>query len=172
MRFIEEESETRGRGLLRRVAGWAWILGWGVVLWLVASPWRDLGGLVDERLRWLERFVLGAGLVIGWRIGALARRAARPGTGHCHATLLRRLLWPLAALTAAGLVLLRFTGRPDPIGVVLTAFLSYWAGLDLAFGAWPLVGGAPYSFSGSIDQPEEADPAVEEPCDPPPWMGL
>ena len=171
----EEKPEAWSRRLLRCVAGWVWILVWGVVLWTVASPWRDLGGLVDERLRWLERFVLGAGIVIGWQAGAWGRWAARPGAGRCHAGLLRWLLWPLAALTAAGLVFLRLTGKEDAIGVVLTAFLSYWAGLDLAFGAWPLVRGHPYSFTGSIDPPVGAtreEDEDDELADPPPWMGL
>jgi hypothetical protein len=168
----DEESEAWSRKLLRRGAGWIWILVWGVVLWNVAAPWRDLGGLVDERLRWLERFVLGAGSVVGWQVGAWGRRAARPGAGRSHAGLLRWLLWPLAGLGAAGMAALHFAGNPDPIGVVLTALLSYWAGLDLAFGAWPLVRGQPYSFTGWIDQPVEAGPDEEEPTDPPPWMGL
>jgi hypothetical protein len=150
-----------------------WILAWGAVLWIVASPWRHLGGLVDERLRWLERFVLGAGIVIGWQVGTAGRRAARPGTGRTHAGLLRWLLWPPAALTAGGLLLLRFAGNPDAIGVVLTAFLSYWAGLDLAFGAWPLVRGEPYCLTGSIDPPsEEAAGSDDQLAEPPSWMGV
>ena len=158
---------------MRQLAGWAWVLAWGVVLWIVASPWRHLGGLVDDRLRWLQRFVLGAGFVVGWQLGAWGRWAARPGTGRSHASQVRWLLWPLAAASATGLAVLRFSGSADPIGVVLTGFLSYWAGLDLAFGAWPLVRGQPYSLTGSIDQPVEADPeADDDAADPPPWMGL
>ena len=79
------------------------------------------------------------------------------------------------AATATGLIVLRSSGNPDGIGVVLTAFLSYWAGLDLAFGAWPLVRGHPYSFTGPIDPPAGTTPEEDEDnelADPPPWMGL
>jgi len=175
MSLSDDQTRSAGWRLLRRCAGWAWILAWGVVLWVVASPWRDLGGLVDEWLRWLQRFALGAGVVTGWHVGCLGRWMARPGHGRSHACLLRWLLWPVAALTAAGLSVLRLTGNSDAIGVVLVAFLSYWAGLDLAFGAWPLARGQSYSFTGAIDPPVEATPEDEENdelADPPPWMGL
>jgi hypothetical protein len=168
-----EQAGKRGRALLLRGAGWLWILAWGAVLWSVALPWQYLGGLVDERLRWLERFVLGAGLVVGWQAGVLGRRAARPGSGFFHLRLLRRLLWPQASLTAVGLLFLYVTRNSDPIGIVTTAFLSYWAGLDLAFAAWPLVRGEPYSLTGSIDTAVESDAETEdEAADPPRWMGL
>lgn len=169
---LEEQGESRFRALTRRVAGWGWIAAWAAALRLVASPWRDLGGLVDERLRWLERVVLGAGLMLGWLAGTLGRRAARPGTGRSHATLLRRLLLPVGALAAAGMLALRLADKPDPIGVVFTAFLAFWAGTDVAFGAWPLVTDRSYGFSTPIEPAGEEETTGEDPADPPQWMGL
>ncbi len=161
----------RARFLRRRAAGMVWLMIWVTVLYVVAAPWRELGGIVDERLRWLEWFVLIVGLSIGFTVGRFGRDAAGPGTGRAHIDLLRCLLYPLAVLTVVALVVLISMGRRDPIGVVVTAFLAYWAGIDLAFGAVPLIEGQPYGLLRPVDpEPEarresERDDGVEAP----PW---
>lgn len=158
---------------LRKLAGWCWLLAWAWVLWQVARPWRDLGGLVGERLRWAERFVLGAGVVVGCQAGAWGRAWSRPGSGRSHARLLRFLLWPQAAAVAAALLTLRLFGVEDPIGVVVTGFLAYWAGLDTAFAAWPLVLGQDWGFRREIlpDPRSAEEDSPVEPGDPPRWLG-
>jgi hypothetical protein len=61
-------------------------------------------------------------------------------------------------------------GRRDSVGVVVTAFLAYWAGLDLAFGAVPLMEGKPYRFLHPLD-PESPPPLDDDEDDSwvPPW---
>ncbi|MHC4991398.1 MAG: hypothetical protein ACYTGC_10490 [Planctomycetota bacterium] len=146
---------------LRRLTGWLWIAIWAGVLYLVAEPWTHLGGLVPERLRWLEWFVLAIGLLLGMTIGGFGRDAARPGSGRSHARLLRVLWLPQACLAALALVVLAWWGESDPIGIVLTAFLAYWAGLDLGFAALPLVQGRPYSFRSPIEPDPETWDGVD-----------
>jgi hypothetical protein len=142
------------RGLGRRAVGVLWLALWIAVLYAVAAPWRALGGVVDERLRWLEWFVLVCGLPIGFTVGRFGRDLAQRGLGRSHLELLRCLLYPLALLTAAALVVLTLIGRRDPVGVVVTALLAYWAGMDLAFGAVPLMEGRSYRLTRPLD-PEE-----------------
>jgi hypothetical protein len=157
---------------VRQALGWAWIVAWGALLYAVVSPWRELGGLVSERLRWLEWIVLGWGGVIGWRVGSLGRSAAQKGCGRTHARLLRWILLPPAALVAGGMLALRLTAHDDAIGVLLTGLLSYWAGLDAAFAAYPLARGEHYSFTGPIRSTPGDRSAFDEKPDPPHWMGL
>jgi hypothetical protein len=54
------------------------------------------------------------------------------------------------------LIALSIVGERGPIGVVATAFLSYWAGLDVAFGAVPLMEGRSYAFARPLD-PDDSD---------------
>jgi hypothetical protein len=164
-------TSRRFRLAIRRSAGFLWLLAWAVVLYLVAAPWRHLGGLVDERLRWLEWFVLLAGLTVGFAIGRHAREFAGPGTGRTHVGVLRLLMYPMAGLTALGLITLTLLGMRDPVGVVVTAFLAYWAGLDLAFGAVPLMEGKQYRLSRPLD-PEPPATKRDDDADGswiPPW---
>jgi hypothetical protein len=135
----------------RKLAGTLWLAVWILVLYVVAAPWRSLGGLVDERLRWLEYVVLLAGISIGFTIGRFGRDAALSDARRTHARFLRYLLYPPAAITAAGLVVLTALGERGAAGVVVTAFLAYWAGLDLAFGAVPLMEGKSYRFERPLD---------------------
>jgi hypothetical protein len=137
------------------------------VLYLVTCPWKHLGGLVSERLRWAEWLVLGMGLIAGSTVGVFCRDAARPGTGRSHAGLLRFIWLPVAATAAAGMLALVCVGLHDPVGVVLTAFLAYWAGLDLSIGAVPLMQGRDYRFRGSIDPDLDEPHETEAPV--PPW---
>ena len=158
--------------LARRVAGTIWLAAWVVVLWVVVSPWTDLGGLVDERLRWLEWFVLFTAVPVGLTVGTFAREAAGPGTGWSHLDLLRILLYPVGALTACALIVVAVLKHHDVIGVVVTAFLAYWAGLDLAFGAIPLLNGRSYRLARPLDP--EPDRDTESGIDrwAPPWERL
>lgn len=100
---------------LRRLCAVGWLLVWATLLWIVAHPWGALGGVVSERLRWLERFVLGAGLALGWTLGQPAK-APRPA---------RVLLYPPALACVAGLVLLRLHGPEEAIGIVVVGWLSF-----------------------------------------------
>jgi hypothetical protein len=134
----------------RRAAGAAWLLLWLVALHVVTDPWRHLGGLVDEYLRWLEWFVLGCGASLGFTAGQFVRDSMEQGT-RSHVQALRVLLYPPAILAAAELLALRAMGEHHSIGVVVTALLAYWCGLDLACGVVPLLKGEPYSFR---DTPE------------------
>jgi hypothetical protein len=155
----------------QRLAGGAWLAIWCVVLYGVASPWRRLGGVVDERLRWLEWFVLMSGLAIGFTIGRAGRDAAQAGWGGTHARFLRFLLYPIAALTAISLVVLTLIDQRGPIGVVSSGFLAYWAGLDLAFGAVPLMEGKSYRFERPLDPDPIAGGAADSAANEwvPPW---
>ena len=125
--------------VVRKVAGWTWLSAWIALLYVVAAPWRDLGGVEDERLRWLEAAVLLTGLCLGFTLGTLGRRAVLATRGHTYARLLRWALVPPAALTALAIAGLTALHARGPAGVVVTALLAYWAGLDLAFGAVPLM---------------------------------
>jgi hypothetical protein len=137
--------------MIGRLTGALWASAWFSVLWLVTSPWQDLGGLVSERLRWLEWFILGMGLIIGHGVGGFGREACHRESGRCHAGLLRYLLYPVGLSAALVLVTLKIAGKPDWVGIVLTGLLAYWAGLDLAFGALPLLAGKVYQFNKSLD---------------------
>lgn len=145
--------------LRARAVGWLWLAAWCTTLYLVASPWRALGGLESERLRWLEWFVLMTGLAMGYTLGRVARETALEGRVRTYVALLRAALYPPALATAAALVLLTIAGERDgPIGVVVTAFLSYWAGLDVASAALPLMQGERWSptFRGASGGPSSS----------------
>ena len=155
----------------RRVAGFVWLAVWIAVLYLVAAPWRELGGLVDERLRWLEWFVIVSGLSVGFTVGRFGRDACGPGTGRTYVGFLRFLLYPPAALVALGLIVLTYLGHRGSVGVVVSAFLAYWAGLDLAFGAVPLMEGRSYRLTRPLDpDPEPSERPIEGWT--PPWERL
>lgn len=155
----------------RRVLGFAWLSAWISLLYLVAAPWRDLGGIEDERVRWLEYVVLLSALSIGFAVGRLGREAALAAPGRTHARFVRYLLYPPAVLTAAALVALSVLGGRGSIGVVVTGFLAYWAGLDLAFGAVPMMEGRSYRFERPLDPEPDTLRRLAEPDDRwvPPW---
>jgi hypothetical protein len=150
----------KSRHAARRVAGAAWLCAWCGVLWAVAAPWRNLGGLESERLRWLEWWALCAGIALGYTMGCGARDWAKSGVGRTHALALRVALYPPGIVAAIALVALASVGERGPVGVVATAFLSYWAGFDAAFGAVPLMEGKSYALTRPLD-PDEADDADE-----------
>lgn len=144
-------SRIRSKSRPKRViAGYLWALAWITTLYAVAAPWRRLGGLESETLRWLEWTVLELGLILGFTVGRFARdrMEARAAT---HVGVARVLLYPPAAVAAVALVALRVAGERGPVGVVTTVFLAYWAGLDLAVGAVPLMEGRSYAFARPPD---------------------
>lgn len=147
---------VRRRPVWGKVAGFSWLAVWCAVLWSVAAPWRNLGGLESETLRWLEWWTLCSGLALGFTLGRGVRDWARSGVGRTHAKALRIALYPPGLVAALALVALAVVGERGPIGVVATAFLSYWAGFDIAFGAVPLMEGRSYAFNRPLD-PDDAD---------------
>lgn len=127
------------KGWGKRAAGGAWLALWCAALYAVAAPWRELGGLVDERLRWLEWCVLFNGLAVGYTLGRWAREPATRLDLRGYVVLVRYLLYPALGLAALMLAALTAIDRRDPVGVVVTGLMAYWAGLDVAFGAVPLM---------------------------------
>ncbi|HZN54072.1 MAG TPA: hypothetical protein VFB67_02015 [Candidatus Polarisedimenticolaceae bacterium] len=146
-----EPLGARSRRAARRVAGGAWLAAWCAVLWAVAAPWRSLGGLESERLRWMEWWALCSGLALGYTLGQGTREWVLGGEGRSHARALRFALYPPALVAALALVMLSLWGERGPIGVVATAFLAYWAGMDVAFGAVPLMEGRSYSLTRPLE---------------------
>ena len=135
---------SRWRDRLRRAAGAVWLAAWCGVLWAVASPWRNLGGLEPERLRWLECWALSAGVALGFAMGRGAREWRQLVAGRTRAAAIRFALYPPGLVAAMALIALSIAGERGPTGVVATAFLSYWAGFDAAFFALPLIENDPH----------------------------
>ena len=141
-----------------RVLGATWLTVWVLLIVLLFEVWFELGGLVDERLRWWARLGLTAGPVIGYTAGLRAREMARWGSGRSHASLLR-LFWLPPAVLVAGLMLqMTLTSRHDEARAVFGAFCAYWAGFDAAIAAWPLACGRPYRFARDIPPEEPWEP--------------
>ncbi|MBD3868058.1 MAG: hypothetical protein IFK94_08030 [Acidobacteria bacterium] len=127
---------------LRRLLGWVWFLAWCSIVYLVASPWRELGGIVDERLRWFHRF----SLCMGFAAGAIAGNHGREtgaGRGPAYRRRWYRAAWyPLATVTAVLMVALALSPpREGEIGILLTAFLASWAGIDSGWSIYPMLHG-------------------------------
>jgi hypothetical protein len=91
-------------------------------------------------------------------MGRGARDWAKGGAGRTHALALRVALYPPAIVAAIALVALTIVDERGPVGVVATAFLSYWAGFDAAFGAVPLIEGESYAFNRPLDPGDSDDP--------------
>lgn len=144
--------------LWRRAAGAAWLSGWCAALWCVAAPWRQLGGLESELLRWLEWWSLLAGVTLGFTLGRSVRDWASSGNGRSHARALRLVFYPPALVTVVALGILSLRDARGPVGVVATAFLAYWAGLDVAVGAVPLLDGKDYAFDRPLRPDDEGEP--------------
>lgn len=152
------------RPSLRLLLRATWLLRvacWLALLYCVYAPWGELGGLVSEQLRWLERFVLLSVPVVGYTLGCFARDAQRGDPALDRGRLLRWLMYPVALTAATGLVLLALSGTQDPIGIVFTAFVGYSAGVDVAFGLVPHAADRSPSF-GSRQRGHERAPW-------PPW---
>lgn len=158
---------------LQRALGVARCGAWGGTLWWVHAPWRRLGGLVGERTRWAERWVLGMGLILGMAAGNHARLASRPGRGLDHAWFVRRVHLPLAAAMAVALATLQLAGRGEWVLVVFNGWLAFCAGFDFEIAARPLVEGREYRFRGPVADPDdEADDDAERSAndDPSGWL--
>ncbi len=118
----------------RRLIGLTWLLAWSGLLYLSVRPWRDLGGLVSERSRWLVRLALYAGLALGFVAGEIVRGpAGRRRNAAKFGRRLRWLLYPAALAGTAGMLLLQATRRHDSIGILLTGLLSYAAGASTSY---------------------------------------
>ena len=149
-------QQSRWSSWLCRVAGLLRTLGWTAALYVVAAPWRELGGLITERTRWFGWFVLYSGIVLGFALGDFMREARPPATLRENFRLVRRMLCIPAVLTAAWLVVLQSLDLRDAAGVVFTAFLAYWGGVDIALGAMPWMeggdtaSGVPSRESGAV----------------------
>jgi len=150
-------SISRRKRAIRKAAGWARLAAWVGVLHLVHSPWEDLGGIVDETVRWSERFVLGSAAVLGWTLGGAAldragwpRRLTAPG-------LRRWMLYPVGAAVAVALPVLTMLAQAEIAGVVFNGLVAYVAGFDLAFDGWPLMSGREGGRSNPVylDGPDE-----------------
>jgi len=118
--------------ILCGIAGWTRLAAWLAALDVVTDPWRSLGGLVDERLRWTA-------LVAGAVAVALGVTAARSGSAAGDLCL-RPLLVPPAAASALAFVALWAVGERDAVSAVLTVGVSWTFGVDLVAGAVPLLG--------------------------------
>jgi len=107
------------------------VAAWGAVLFVADRPWRELGGIVDERTRWLARFVLGTSAVLGAVAGATTRAAGRDGAWHDRHRPWRRAWIGPSAFVACVLVGLELAGTWRAVLLVLGGWLGYCAGLDL-----------------------------------------
>jgi hypothetical protein len=112
---------------VRTIAGWLRVAAWLGVLHLVTSPWRGLGGLVDERIRWTAWVAAPVGIALG----VTAADAAR--------TRLRLLLYPPGVAGALALLALRAAGEGDASGAIAILLAGYAAGVDVVAGALPLL---------------------------------
>jgi len=117
---MKERRESRW---LRQLTAAGWATAWIGLLWLAHRPWEDLGGLVSERERWIERFALAGGLLIGSALGRIAR-STMPDAGERA----RAVLYPAAVTTVVAMVAFQCAGEADAIGIVLVAFVAYAAG--------------------------------------------
>lgn len=144
------ESDGALRSAWRRGRGIAWLALWIAWLWLAGTPWRELGGLIDERTRWLGRFVVGPGLALGALGGWYGRQGLRAGRPWPRQA--RRLAWPLLGGLALALAVATALGE-NVVGIVLSAGSALVAGADVSFRVWPQLHGR---------RPSEPDPAPGE----------
>jgi hypothetical protein len=148
--------------IARRVGALVWLSAWTGVLVFLLRSWSELGGWVDERVRWSARLGLLGGPVIGFAAGNWARDLARWGAGRSHATLLRVFLIPPAALVALVSIAATAGGLHDETRAVLGGFAGYWAGFDAGIAVWPLVQGRPWRFHRDIPPDSTPDERCNE----------
>ena len=99
-----------------------------------------LSGLLYQTLGWAAWSAPLLMLFLGWRV--FWHRPSRSFAGMTG--------------SAVALVALTIVGERGPVGVVATAFLAYWGGFDVAFGAVPLMEGESYAFNRPLD-PDDGD---------------
>ena len=133
----------------RRLLGWATVAVWAALLLALHAPWRALGGIAGERLRWLERWALAGGVIVGAWAGAELRsrggRLVRPA-----------LLAPVAAAALAALGL-ELAGAGLGALVAASAATAYVAGFDVGYRIWPVSLARPVESEES-ERGEELDP--------------
>jgi hypothetical protein len=117
-----------------RAAATLWVAGWCLLLYTVATSWRELGGIVGERLLWLARFGALTGVACGVIAARYALEVVEPDSPRATLRMLRLLFYPVGATATVALAALWIARRDDTIGVVLTVFLAYAAGIWL--GLW------------------------------------
>lgn len=147
---------------VRRSIGWIWLALWAAVIDLLHRPWHELGGLLSERMRWLERFVLGAAFLVGCFVGSFVRDAAQTARWRPHLDSLRFVWIPPASLVAVTLGVLHGLDLWPWTLLVLVSFAAYWAGLDASVGAWPMARGRHYCPTGPIEADPHRAPATPE----------
>ncbi len=109
---------------------------WAGLLYAVAQPWSSLGGLVDERFRWWEWFVVWILPAVGFALAGLVRDLVPQAS-------IRRLLYPALGPAGLAITLLAWLGQRELVGIVVTAWLAYSAGVDVAWNVAPWFRRAP-----------------------------
>ncbi len=118
---------------IRRAAGWLRFGGWCWLLWSTHAPWRQLGGIVGEPLRWAERTALPIAIWIGLVVGDFVRQA--PAVRRRAALIIATLPSILAACV------LQLCGFGMAATAVTGCWLGYVAGLDVSCDVRRLVDG-------------------------------
>jgi hypothetical protein len=122
-----------------RAQGWLRLGAWLVLLYAVHFPWDSLGGIVSERLRWMERFAIAGLFQVGCVIGSFADEARHRGQA---ATFWLALVTPLVVAMLA-LAVFEFRAEPYRGLVVFNGVLSLCAGFDVRRAAWQRMHGRP-----------------------------
>ena len=173
-----------------RLVGWSWLALWTVLLVVWDAPWQRLGGVLAEPARWGVRVVLFGATLSGFMVAAWARDVLGVRRRRSYLDVLRVVLLPVAAVLAAVLVYARVVGAWPLSALAGTGLFGYWAGLDIALAAWPLMHGArfrphrpiePFFIGGAIEA-GDTPPAALPLCGPdsagdpgaspsrPPWV--
>ncbi len=139
---------------LRRGGGWLRLLAWWAVARAMTLPARELGGLIDERTRWLTWAFLGTFGVVGWIAGTWLREETVPGDRRRTRGMRTLVLGPAALLSLVAAVLW-VAGDTDRAHVVLVGWVAWVGGWDVAFAAVPGTWGRP--VGASVTDPEEGD---------------
>jgi hypothetical protein len=128
------------RWLLRCCGALSTAISIGLV-WALARPWQDLGGLVSERLRWLENWVTLTGAVVGFTLARAAEELGSPDRPARVGRLLSALLYPVALAATGSLLVLEVRGAEEAASIVTSALVSYGAGVVHALVGLPLLQG-------------------------------
>jgi len=110
---------------------------WVLAVHVIARPWRELGGVVDERLRWTAWLALWAACGIGITVGRFTHDVIRSRGRPSRLPGLRLALYPVLVVAAAGQVIAERAGAPDAGNAQTLALVAYVAGLDVALDVLP-----------------------------------